>query len=452
MKKIVLIFFIAILNTILFSSAKLLFPGTIEYYYQKSLNMYAGIQYTGFPLLYKNDSEYKSSILFKIPLGYEKRLENTVIFDGGGYSTLEKDEIFFSDMYKEYYSWLDFGFEFYHNKNLYAQFIVDFKEGNSPYFKYKSMNIYDIYKDASILTRTTLDTPSLSYLSLNEKKWSMVLGRTPISLGPLKNSLLISDASKYYENINFKVKLPDITCNSILISMQPMMTKTEYEKQFSTDATLAFKEVWVNRIDYESYAINIGLSTLGLYGGEIPSTPFDVKNALAGIDIQYQKMPFRLYFQDAYNPIKQKNSYGYGVEILLKPLKELFISGQYEYYSVDAGIYEDDIPYNRLYNRSLEIINDPGARYFYDYPLGFKYDENSKATSISGYISSKNWLLYYENEFGISFGEEFKVQKIKGIINIPLIENLEFKYINMEYGDERYNIYSIFTTIPLKLK
>ncbi len=242
MKNISIFLFLLIGIVTIFGSAKLVFPGSIDFYYQRSKNINSGIQYTGFPLFYVEDKNYKSNIIFEFPFGFEKRLKDNVLFNGGGYYTLKKDEIFFSDLYNEFYSWMNFGFEFYHNNELYARFIADFKEGNSPYFKYSSLSILDIYKDFSLSKRTTLDMPSLSYLSLKNHNWSFILGRTKISLGPLKNSLILSDASKYFENMNFKYYLNNISLNNIFISMQPMMTKAEYEKQFSTDATMALKE------------------------------------------------------------------------------------------------------------------------------------------------------------------------------------------------------------------
>ncbi|SHE33839.1 hypothetical protein SAMN02745164_00249 [Marinitoga hydrogenitolerans DSM 16785] len=452
MKKRLFILFLLIFITTVFGSAKLLFPNSIDFYYQRSKNINSGIQYTGFPLFFTEDNDYKSNILFEFPLGFEKRLENNVLFNGGGYYTLEKDKIFFSDLYNEFYSWMNFGFEFYHNDELYARFIADFKEGNSPYFKYDNITIFDIYKDFSISKRTTLDMPSLSYLSLKNHNWSFILGRTKISLGPLKNSLILSDASKYYENINFKYNFKNFSFNTIFISMQPMLTKTEYEKQFSTESTVALKEVWVNRIDYTKNILNLGITSLNLYGGEIPSNPFDTKNSLFAVDAQLQFKNFRFYIQDAFNPLKNKNSFGLGGEFLFELYKDIFFSILYEKYIIDSGIYEDEIPYNRLYNRSLEIINEPGARYFYDYPLGFKYDENSNVNSIQTYISSKELLLLFENEWGSSFGNSFWNKRYKIYYNIPYIGNLEFKYIDTKYNEEKFINYSVFFIIPIKIQ
>ncbi|GAB6188658.1 hypothetical protein JCM30566_03970 [Marinitoga arctica] len=452
MKRFTLI--LILLNLIIssFSSAKLLFPNSINFYFQRSKNINSGIQYTGVPLFFTNDKNYKSNVLFEFPIGFEKRLENTVLFNGGGYYTLEKDKIFFSDLYNEYYSWMNFGFEFYHNDELYARFVADFKEGNSPYFKYNNITIFDIYNDFSISKRTTLDIPSLSYLSLKNHNWSFILGRTKISLGPLKNSLILSDASKYYENINFKYTLKNFSFNTIFISMQPMLTKLEYEKQFSTESTMAFKEVLVNRVDYNIDKFNAGITLLNLYGGKIPSNPIDTKNSLFAVDAQLQFRNFRFYIQDAFNPLKNKNSYGYGGEILFELFKDAFLSMLYEKYSVDPGIYEDEIPYNRLYNRSLEIINEPGARYFYDYPLGFKYDENSKVDSFQTYISSGNFLMLFEKDWGISYGNDFWNRKLKIYFDIPYLGNLEFKYIDTKYNDENFKIYSLFLSIPFKIQ
>lgn len=452
MKRYILFLVILIIIINIFGSAKLLFPGSIDFYYQRSKNINSGIQYTGIPLFFIDDKDYKSNITFEFPLGFEKRLENNVIFNGGGYFTLEKDKIFFSDLYNEYYSWMNFGFEFYHNKELYARFIADFKEGNSPYFKYKSLSTLDIYNDFSLSKRTTLDMPSLSYLSLKNHSWSFILGRTKISLGPLKNSLILSDASKYYENINFKYYLDDLAFNTIIISMQPMMTKSEYEKQFSTEATMAMKEVLVNRIDIKKNIFNFGITSLNLYGGKVPKSIFDVNNSLVSFDTQLQTKNIRLYFQDTYNPIKGKNSFGYGGELNLELYKDIYFSLMYENYKVESGIYEDDIPYNRLYNRSLEIINEPGARYFYDYPLGFKYDENSDVKSVQTYISSNKFLIFYEKEFGTSFGNEFYNNRVKVYFKIPYLGKIQIKYINTKYSEEKFKSYSLFWIMPIKIQ
>ncbi|KLO22117.1 hypothetical protein X275_07255 [Marinitoga sp. 1197] len=433
-----------------FSSAKLLFPDSIDFYYQRSKNINSGILYTGIPLFFIEDNNYKSNILFEFPFGFEKRLENNVLFNGGGYYTLEKDKIFFSDLYNEFYSWMNFGFEFYHNDNLYARFIVDFKEGNSAYFKYKNLTFLDIYNNFELIKRDTLDTPSLSYLSLKNNNWSFILGRTRISLGPLKNSLILSDATKYYENINYKYRFKGITFNTILISMQPMLTEEEYEKQFSTDATDAFREILTNRVDFNFDKINIGVTSLNLYGGS--KSLIDAKNGLISIDALLQYKNFRLYVQDTYNTFKDKNSYGYGAEILFKIHKDTYFSMLYENYFVDNGIYEDEIPYNRLYNRSLEIINEPGARYFYDYPLGFKYDENSKVQSFQTYISNRNFLMLYEQDSGISFGNDFFNEKIKMYIRFFNNINVELKYINLRYDKQKFENYSVFLIIPIKIQ
>lgn len=452
MKKYSFLIVFIVFNFIVFASAKLLFPNSIDFYYQRSKNINSGIKYTGIPLFYYEDESYKSNIIFEIPIGFEKRVENTVLFNGRGYYTLEKDKIFFSDLYNEFYSWLNFGFEFYHNEELYARFIADFKEGNSPYFKYENLNIIDIYKDFSISKRTTLDIPSLSYLSLDHTNWNFIFGRTKISLGPLKNSLILSDASKYFENMNFKFKLNDFYFNTILISMQPMLTKSEYEKQFSTEATMAFKEVLVNRININKNNFDFGFTSLNLYGGKVPKSFFDTNNALISFDTQLQTKNLRFYFQDAYNPIKKKNSFGYGGEVILELYKDLYFSLIYENYMIESGIYEDNIPYNRLYNRSLEIINEPGARYFYDYPLAFKYDENSKVNSFQTYLSSKNSLLFFENEWGISYGNPFQNIRFKSYFKLSYLGNLEFKYIDTKYANEKFKNYSLFFIIPLKIQ
>ncbi|MBM7558289.1 hypothetical protein [Marinitoga litoralis] len=453
MKNKISILIILIINIInIFGSAKLLFPGSIEFYYQRSKNINSGIYYTGIPLFYTEDNNYKSNIMFEFPLGYEKRLENNVTFNGGGYYTLEKDKIFFSDLYNEFYSWMNFGFEFYHNEELYARFIADFKEGNSPYFKFESLDIFDIYNDFSLSKRTTLDMPSLSYLSLKNNNWNFILGRNKISLGPLKNSLILSDASKYYENINFKYDFDNISYNLILISMQPMMTKSEYDIQFSSDATLAMKEVLVNRFDLRKDIFNLGFTSLNLYGGKFPNSIIDVSNALVSFDIQMQMKNLRLYFQDSYNPVKSKNSLGYGIEILFELLEDAYFSLLYENYHVDEGIYEDNIPYNRLYNRSLEIINEPGARYFYDNPLGFKYDENSNVNSIQTYLSTQNLLVFYENEFGKSFGNDFYNNRFKVYFKVPYIGEIQIKYIDTKYSEEKFKIYSLFWMLPIKIQ
>ncbi|KAF2957053.1 hypothetical protein [Marinitoga sp. 38H-ov] len=451
MKKKVYLFIFIIFIVNIFASAKLLFPGSIEFYYQRSKNINSGIKYTGIPLFFTEDTDYKSNITLEFPIGYENRLENNVLFNGGGYYTLEKSKIYFSDLYNEYYSWMNFGFEFYYNNELYARFIGDFKEGNSPYFKYKSLNILDIYNDFSLSKRTTLDMPSLSYLSLKNNTWSFILGRNKISLGPMKNSLILSDASKYYENINFKYNIENLTYNFILISMQPMLTKAEYEIQFTSDATMALKEVFVNRFDFDFGIFNVGFSNLNLYGGKIPNSFLDLNNALISMDYQMQINNLRVYFQDSYNPIKNKNSFGYGGEINLEIFKDIFFSLLYENYNVESGIYEDKYPYNRLYNRSLEIINEPGSRYFYDFPLGFKYDENSKVNSFQTYISAKNLLILYENEFGKSFGNVFYNKKFKIYSKLSYGE-IQFKYIDTKYNEEIFNSYSLFWIIPIKIQ
>ncbi|WP_129409482.1 hypothetical protein [Marinitoga lauensis] len=176
-----------------------------------------------------------------------------------------------------------------------------------------------------------------------------------------------------------------------------------------------------------------------------------MNNALLSIDIQFQTKNIRVYFQDAYNPLKKKNSYGYGGEINLEIYKNIFFSAMYENYVVEKEIYEDEIPYNRLYNRSLEIINEPGARYFYDYPLGFKYDENSKVHSYQLYLSTDNFLIIYENENGISNGNQILNKRFKCYFKL-LSGRLEFKYIDTKYSEENFENYSLFIIFPIKLQ
>ncbi|MDY6894054.1 MAG: hypothetical protein SVO01_01355, partial [Thermotogota bacterium] len=219
MKKIYL-FLITILLTIFsFSSANLLTENDPEYYFKKLGEVY--LKYPIYGDLKNTPESFENYIHFSMDLKYEDRIIDNFDLSGGWYRSTEINEVLFRDFVLENGDLFTFGIKNYYRDYFYAQFIADFRLGDTSYFTYENYNLFNLPS----LVYISLDFPTYSYLSYNKEDLSFLLGRVPLSYGPMKYNLVLSDNSPYYDTLAISYSFNDkLDYDFSVLSMVPMLS------------------------------------------------------------------------------------------------------------------------------------------------------------------------------------------------------------------------------------
>ena len=424
-----------------YASARLLSKNDPEYYYQV-LN---GVNLK-YPIYYESENipkEYRNYIHTSIDLKYENRIIGSYTLEGGWYRPSNLTDILFRDFVLKNGNLFNFGFKTYYGNNFFAQFIADFRLGDTTYFKYGNYNIFNIPR----IDYISLDFPTFSYLSYKKDKMDFLIGRIPLSYGPMKYNLVLSDNSPYYDTMNISYSFSDnLSYDFAILSMVPQLSKDEQEKM--EEKYIASRNAFYNGINYKfNENLFFGLSSLNQVAGKLPNPINIFVKSDVGIYGGYLKLiPFYdINFNGEYaiNYNTLKSSYGLGVSKTFRTKSSRFKVG-YERYWIEDNFFSNEKPYQNLYYRTIALSNEPGARIFFDYPFGFKYGENSKIGSLELILAFEKASISYiwdngTNSFGklnnhnISFLWNTKIGKI-GIdwMHLKNAEN-EFETFNLKY-------------------
>ncbi len=441
MKKITLFLYLSAIFISGFASARLLSKNDPEYYYQV-LN---GVNLK-YPIYYESENipkEYRNYIHTSIDLKYENRIIGSYTLEGGRYKPSDVTDTLFRDFVIENGNLFNFGFKTYYGNNFFAQFIADFRLGDTTYFKYGNYNIFNIPR----IDYISLDFPTFSYLSYKKDKMDFLIGRIPLSYGPMKYNLVLSDNSPYYDTMNISYSFSDnLSYDFAILSMVPQLSKDEQEKM--EEKYIASRNAFYNGINYKfNENLFFGLSSLNQVAGKLPNPINIFVKSDVGIYGGYLKLiPFYdINFNGEYaiNYNTLKSSYGLGVSKTFRTKSSRFKVG-YERYWIEDNFFSNEKPYQNLYYRTIALSNEPGARIFFDYPFGFKYGENSKIGSLELILAFEKASISYiwdngTNSFGklnnhnISFLWNTKIGKI-GIdwMHLKNAEN-EFETFNLKY-------------------
>ncbi|HON27562.1 MAG TPA: capsule assembly Wzi family protein [Mesotoga infera] len=303
------------------------------------------------------------------------------------------------DVPKDYRSYISHGIDF--NTKPYMNFPVEIFEGK--------------------LQAIDMSWPSFGYISYGNGGFYASLGRYKIAWGPMRNGLMISDASMYYDNISstYTTALGSsgrFTYSFVFISSNSMLNSEEWIKQDKVwdlnqrrPYTEGAKTIIGHRFDVQFAPwVRLGVGEVNLVGGKHPDlndiNPFvifhntygeDFSNVMASVD--FSVVPFKgveLYGELVSDDVAfgateagargkpTALAYGGGIRYSTQ-LKEIMLLASIELYHTDTWMYNRWQPLliftNRIYTKS-EL---PGSRDFTDYPLGFKYGPDMNAFSLS---------------------------------------------------------------------
>lgn len=263
--------------------------------------------------------------------------------------------------------------------------------------------------------------PTFGYVAYGSANFYASLGRYKLAWGPMRNGLMVSDASQYYDNAAAAYTTPlgvsgRFTYSFIFITPNSMLSSQEWLKQGKVwdlnqrrSYTEGAKTIIGHRFDVQFAPWGrFGMGEVNLVGGKHPDlndvNPFlifhntygeDFSNVMASIDLSL--VPFKgveVYGEFVSDDVAFGGTeagargkptalaYGGGLRYCLD-LKNATILASLEVYHTDTWIYNRWQPLLTFTNRTYTKSELPGSRDFTDYPLGFKYGPDLNAFSIS---------------------------------------------------------------------
>jgi aspartyl-tRNA synthetase len=220
--------------------------------------------------------------------------------------------------------------------------------GDTTYFKYGNYNIFNLPR----IDFVSLDFPTFSYLSYKKGSFDFLIGRIPLSYGPMKYNLVLSDNSPYYDTMNISYSFSDnLSYDFAILSMVPQLSKNEQEKM--EEKYIASRNAFYNGINYKfNENLFFGLSSLNQVAGKLPNPINIFVKSDVGIYGGYLKLiPFYdINFNGEYaiNYNTLKSSYGLGVSKTFRTKSSRFKVG-YERYWIEDNFFSNEKPYQNLY-------------------------------------------------------------------------------------------------------
>ncbi|RAO99493.1 hypothetical protein PW5551_03110 [Petrotoga sp. 9PW.55.5.1] len=448
MKKLTLLIASIFFVILSFSSAKFLTKEDPKYYF-----VFLGGNNLKYPIYddENNVEGFENYLSFTFDLKYEERLvDNFSLVSGGWYRSTNIKENLFRDFVLKNGELFSFGFKSYYEDYFYAQFIADFRLADTTYFKYGNYNLFDLPDIVYI----GLDFPTLSYLSYNKEKLSFFVGRVPLSYGPMKYNLVLSDNSPYYDTFAFSYRFnSQIDYDFAIISMVPMMSKQEYEKM--DEDFIAFRNAFYNGLNYNpNEKLYLGISSLNQVAGKLPNPINVFVKSDVGIYGGYIKLiPFlgiNLDGEYAINYDTLKGGYGLGISKTFDFDGLKFKIG-FERYEVEDSFFSSDYPYNNLYYRTIALSNDPGARIFFDYPFGFKYGEDSKINSLDLTLAFEKGYLSYIFDSGYNAHGEINSIEFRILLDSKL-GDFGLNWKSLKNGGDEFETLFLFYKFEVDIK
>ena len=327
--------------------------------------------------------------------------------------------------------WMVFGFQTSISDDLYFLIHMDMRKEIANFFeKDDHDNLPFTGLDFSLSPSSEafdFNFPTKGYTSYYSKNFFFNMGRSQLAWGPMTHGLTLSDNSPYYDEASFAyttqanfIKRFSFTYNAI--SVDPSLTPAEYKIQSGSPDPMAggfvynerAKFLFAHRIDFLiTRNFRIGLGELKLLGGKFPDfqdcNPFIIwhntygegySNSFGTLDFSYVPIKsLELYGEFALdqdqNPVTQQPTPGH-VPVGYKPVAYGYgVGGKYswgrwndisqlgvEYYYVLPWMYNRWQPYLKFTNRMMRVSNDPGSRFFTDYPFGYIYGPDSQSLNI----------------------------------------------------------------------
>lgn len=439
-KKLLLLLSCFIFVSYVFSSARLIFRNDPQFYYTY-LKTYSLV----LPLRYSQDEDDSTKLYLKLPFGRSEKVAGNYELASGWYLPGTPTDSIFRRNYLELPGIFSLGFSTSYSNNFYASFNVDIPVGDTSFFRYGYENIFEM-KD---MTHIGLDFPKNSYLSYSTDTIDFSFGRNTISYGPLKYNLLLSDSAPYYDNLSMRVKSGNLNYSFSALSSIPMLSKQEYDQQFSFGNFYAYRNTFVNRLDLSFKNFDFSVSMLNHTGGRLA----DIRdmflfsdNGLFSADSRYRGF-FEIYTAYCFNYSNFKNSFAAGISKTIDA-GDVLIRACGELYHVQDGIYDHEVPLKKLYYRTISVSNNPGSRNFPDTPFGFFYGENSNIFSAEAVIAWEDGYIEVVKDFGNnSYG---KVEHFLARINAKMpFADLNILLYDTKNADKDYFGFSFFYILEL---
>jgi len=437
MNKKILIIFIVLISAFLFS-AKIIYPRDPDYYYNYFQSN-----------LYNSDFPDGNFLQITLPLKYSDRISiNYSLTEGDKwYGSRGVSDILFRQFWERNSDIIDISFVSNFRNNVYFKFSGNFTVSDTAYIESgnKSILNFDPGKDLG------LDFPKESYLSINEDKWWMILGRNKNSRGPMKYDTLFSDNALYYDNISGGIKSEKSFISYFMLSSEPFLTNTEYLTYFNNKINFeAWRNDFILNYEYRNGNYMLGLNRLDHVGGRFPDL-MDVFTLNSSMSSVYAELSgfLKLYGEISHRKKKNLFSFSGGFKKDFNIFNDFYGEIYGEIYRIPDGMYSGVFPYDNLYYREFSLSNSPGARIMFDYPFGFIYGENSSVNSLGA--------TFFSNKSYINFLYDSGTNKFGKINNLKIYASADLKYFNfiLDYqslavGDKQMtelNLSAVFTVL-----
>ena len=437
MKKL-LLFVIILTTTLCFSSAKILTPQNVDYFFY-NITTYDTPVYSN-----HTNEKIQNSFICYFPFKYENRLNNSFFMPTVRYKPSSIKDNLFRDIIIKNGDIFSFAFVSSFKNSFFARFAPDLVMADTSYFLYKNMSFYNL----DDFTKLSVDFPRFSYLSLKEDTFEFILGRTQLSSGPLEYDLLLSDTSPYYDNMSLKIFLTNnIYYRFSMLSSVPFMSKEEYTYLFNNNIKEGYRNDFFNSLHFKTNYFELSLNSLNHVGGKLPQlTDIFIKSNTGLFSINGRvKGYFDLYSEYAINYENYNSSYGIGIDKVFD-FKSFKVRPYIEYYHVNKGIYENT-PYKSLFYRTIALSNKPGSRILFDYPFGFKYGENSNITTMNLLLGTKKG--YFKIKYDIGKIKDKNLNSFDFLMNMSLFYGtLKIGYTNLNF-EKSFSSFNITYTVSL---
>lgn len=260
--------------------------------------------------------------------------------------------------------------------------------------------------------------PYFSYLALDFGTQRFIIGRTKISWGYWDYPVAISPTSPYFNHITYEFLSSNwFSYTFHLISINPILTPEEYEKQKTHVPVNAdnmdpysdrVKTLAAHRLEFKiSDNLRWAIGELGLFGGKIPDVyslnPVAIWhnlynaafiNVIGNLQVSWTPIKgLNLFLDFALDdfaiPFTEKEDVkpsAYALSLgIIKTVKILDLDTllEFSYSLTTKWVYNMFVPYLKFDNRQLILSNFPtGARVIYSYPIGFKYGPDAQLFSL----------------------------------------------------------------------
>ncbi|WP_233185631.1 hypothetical protein [Thermotoga sp. SG1] len=293
---------------------------------------------------------------------------------------------------------------------------------NYNYFYTESLNnIPPLWKE---LASPDSNFPYTAYGVYDGDSFYLIAGRSKIRWGSSEFPVAISDVSPYFNHFTFSTK-GKMQYTFHLVSINPVLTKSEWEKQSTfvpvnadplSPYTEKVKTLAAHRLDFHlAESLRLGVGELTMIGGKYPDlfvvSPFSIwhnnynegyTNSMASLDFSWvPEKGFELHGEFALDDLvgtteneSKPTAYAFNVGLRkafsIGPLNGVF---GVEYALATRFVYNTFLPYLKFNNRIVYLTNLPSSRTIVDYPIGFAFGPDSRLLNVSFDLFKENFCL-----------------------------------------------------------